>query len=348
MGDARRALDDAAIQLARALGVGGPELLRERADILGIAPNGTISAGGTCRLLRAGDDRWMALNLSRRTDVELLAAWMQRGWDEPVWGAVGDALAEMTAEHAVERAQLLGIPAAVAVTAPDPGLESLPRKDWSTPGSIELRGARVVDLSALWAGPLCARLLAELGASVTKVEHVHRPDGARAGSPEFWNLLNGAKDSVMLDFDSADDRYELHRLLDAADVVVTSARRRAIEQRGFDLERRVREQSLVWVSITGYGYRGPWSDRVAFGDDAAVAGGLAVAAGGVDAPVFVADAPADPLAGMHAALRAARSLAAGGGACIDVSMRAVVAAALAGAADRYDAGTDQEVALWRA
>ena len=129
---------------------------------------------------------------------------------------------------------------------------------------------------------------------------------------------------------------------------MTSARPRAIEQLGFDLERRVREHALVWVSITGYGYESGWSDRVAFGDDAAVAGGLAVAAGGLDAPVFVGDAPADPLAGLNGALGAARSLAAGGGAFVDVSMRDAVASALAGATDRYDAGTDQEVALWRA
>jgi hypothetical protein len=341
--NAQRALDDVATQLGAVLGVGGPELLRERAAILDIAPNGTISAGGTCRLLRAGDDRWVALNLARRSDTELLGAWMQRDWHDPVWDAVAHALGEMTAEHAVERAQLLGIPAAIAVPAPDMGPQ-----DRNAPDSIDLRGARVVDLSALWAGPLCARLLAELGASVVKVEHVHRPDGARAGSPEFWNVLNGAKVALMLDFASTEGRRELQRLLDAADAVVTSARCRAIEQLGFDLERRVREQSLVWVSITGYGYRGTWSDRVAFGDDAAVAGGLAVTAGGVDAPVFVADAPADPLAGLNGALRAARSLAAGGGACIDVSMRDAVASALAGATDRYDAGTDQEVALWRA
>jgi crotonobetainyl-CoA:carnitine CoA-transferase CaiB-like acyl-CoA transferase len=341
--DAQSALDDAARQLGSAIGVDGPELLRERADILGIAPNGTISAGGTCRLFGAGNDQWVALNLARRADVELLGAWMERDWQAPVWDAVAEALRGMTAEHAVERAQLLGIPAAVAVPAPD-----LAPQDSSSPDSIDLRGTQVVDLSALWAGPLCARLLGARGASVVKVEHSRRPDGARAGSPAFWTLLNGAKKSVMLDFDSIEGRRDLQRLLDAADVVITAARPRAIEQLGFDLERRVREQSLTWVSITGYGYRGEWSDRVAFGDDAAVAGGLAVAAGGVDAPVFVADAPADPLAGLHGALQAARSLAAGGGAFIDVSMRDAVASSLAGAADRYDAGTDQEVALWRA
>ena len=65
------------------------------------------------------------------------------------------------------------------------------------------------------------------------------------------------------------------------------------------------------MSITGYGYDSPQHDRVAFGDDAAVAGGVALAAGGPDDPVFVLDAVADPLSGLVAAA-AAPGAAAGG------------------------------------
>ena len=54
--------------------------------------------------------------------------------------------------------------------------------------------------------------------------------------------------------------------------------------------------SAVWVSITGYGRDGPAAQRVAFGDDAAVAGGLI--GGDRTDPVFCADAVADPLAGL--------------------------------------------------
>ena len=193
----------------------------------------------------------------------------------------------------------------------------------------------VVDCSALWAGPLCARLLAEEGALVRKVELVDRPDGARAGHPEFWRRLNGAKQELAV------ERHELARLVDGADVLVTNARPRAIEQLGLDLDERVHDDGLVWVSITGYGYESAWRDRVAFGDDAAVAGGLAVAAGGPEAPVFVGDAPADPLSGLHGARSAAALLRAGVGGFVDVSMRDVVAHAVA--SDRYGAGV-QEVA----
>jgi crotonobetainyl-CoA:carnitine CoA-transferase CaiB-like acyl-CoA transferase len=194
----------------------------------------------------------------------------------------------------------------------------------------------VVDLSALWAGPLCTRLLGALGARVVKVELEGRPDGARGGPPEFWDRLNGAKEQTTLDVSAID------RLLDGAAVVVTSARARAIEQLGLDLASRARDRGLVWVAITGYGYAGPWRDRVAFGDDAAVAGGLAVAAGGMDAPVFVGDAPADPLAGLTAAVAATAALVTGRGAFVDVSMCDAVARALSPSAhtgERYAAAT---------
>jgi CoA-transferase family III len=317
--DAARSLDDAAARLGAELGVDGVALLHERAQILGVAPSGTISAGGTCRLLPARDGRWVAINLTRRSDVELLGAWMGHEWDGAPWDAVSEHLATVDADPAVARAQLLGIPAAVAVAAARGASPVRVR-----PGPATTRGGApmVLDCSALWAGPLCARLLAGTGAQVSKVELVGRPDGARAGPPEFWRRLNGDKHEVTVERDA------LPALIDGADVVVTSARPRAIEQIGLDLARRVREDGLLWISISGYGFESEWRDRVAFGDDAAVAGGLAVAAGGPDAPVFVGDAPADPLAGMHAARAALDLVHHGRGGFVDVSMRDAVAHAV--------------------
>lgn len=322
--DAQRVLDEHARALGRVIGVDGPALLRERAEILGIEPCATVSAGGTCRLLPARDGRWVAMNLARRSDIDLLAAWMSSTWDGPVWDAVERALRTMDAEPAVERAQLLGIPTALAVPPPlppaPPAAEADARSATATRlDGTRLDGVRVLDLSALWAGPLCARLLGGLGATVTKVELAGRPDGARAGPPAFWRALNGHKEERVV------EATELGALLDEADVVVTSARARAIEQLGLDLTRRVGERGLVWVAITGYGLTGAWRDRVAFGDDASVAGGLAVAAGGIDAPVFVGDAPADPLTGLTAAVAAARAVTTGQGTLIDAALRDVVA-----------------------
>lgn len=82
----------------------------------------------------------------------------------------------------------------------------------------------------------------------------------------------------------------------------------------------------VWVSITGHG-REAAPERVGFGDDAAVAGGLVVDDG--EGPCFVADAIADPLTGVAAAVAVARCLAEGGRWLVDASL-AGVAASVAG------------------
>src|SRR6185436_9098350 len=108
-------------------------------------------------------------------------------------------------------------------------------------------------LSTMWAGPLCARLIAAVTRRpVRKVESTHRPDGARAGPPEFFMCLNGMKEQAQFDFTTDEGRAALDRHLDRAAVVVTSARRRALDQLGIDPHAYV-EQGVVWVSITGYG-----------------------------------------------------------------------------------------------
>lgn len=326
------ALDAAAGRLGEELGVNGPALLRERRVLLGMEPMGTVSAGGTCRLVR-GADRWFAMNLARADDRDAVAAWMAREWEPPLWDAVLDAAAHMPAADAVERAQLLGIPAAVAVAPEEydgPTVAVEPGEARSTTGSAPRREPvpTVVDLSALWAGPLCAKILgSSLGARVVKVEHIARPDGARAGPPAFWRSLNAHKEERHVDLASATGRAELSELLAHARVVVTAARPRALAQLGLE-PARLAARGTVWVSITGYGLTGERADWVAFGDDAAVAGGVAVAAGGSDAPVFVGDAVADPLAGLAAAVVATRLVRSGRGGVVDVAMAGVVNRAL--------------------
>ena len=92
--------------------------------------------------------------------------------------------------------------------------------------------AKVVDLGALWAAPLCAQLLQEMGSRVIKVESSARPDGARAGPSHFFDLMNAGKESVALDLRTATGRSALNDLLIAADIVIESSRPRALEQMG--------------------------------------------------------------------------------------------------------------------
>jgi crotonobetainyl-CoA:carnitine CoA-transferase CaiB-like acyl-CoA transferase len=84
---------------------------------------------------------------------------------------------------------------------------------------------------------------------------------------------------------------------------------------------------------------GRGANWIAFGDDAAVAAGLATATGAAtETPLFCADAIADPLAGMHAAVAALASWRSGGGRLVDVSLRDVVSHALA-SRSRQDSAT---------
>jgi crotonobetainyl-CoA:carnitine CoA-transferase CaiB-like acyl-CoA transferase len=192
--------------------------------------------------------------------------------------------------------------------------------------SARLAGAVVVDLSSMWAGPLCARLLGLAGAEVIKVESPARPDGARFGNREFYDWLHAGHRSVCVDFSTREGRAALAALLEAADVVIEASRPRALEALGLAPGTLPHRPGQVWLSITGYGRAAP--ERVAFGDDAAVAGGLVgwAEGGSSQAPVFCADAIADPLAGACGALAVARSRAAGGGELIDLSMRDAAAA----------------------
>jgi crotonobetainyl-CoA:carnitine CoA-transferase CaiB-like acyl-CoA transferase len=338
--------------------VDGAQLLGERAALAGLARRGSVAPGGSARLVTAGD-ALVAVNLPRPSDLELVRAWLEVDAGSDPWPVVVEACAERPAVELVERAQLVGLtvalvpePGALAtdeqarhrgvVAGPRGGIGPVVRP-WVVTGEHRdhragtgrspRRGSEpglVVDLSSMWAGPLCANLLGLAGFGVVKVESVTRPDGARHGPAAFFDLLHAGHRSVVVDFADAADRARLGALLATADVVVESSRPRALDQLGLGpgpiLER---SPSTVWVSITGYGRAGPWSNRVAFGDDAAAAAGMIGTAADA-APVFCGDALADPLTGVHAALAALALRHGGHGGLVDVALREVVASTLAG------------------
>jgi len=167
----------------------------------------------------------------------------------------------------------------------------------------------VVDLSALWAGPLCSHLLLQAGARVVKVESLRRPDGARDGSSSFYALLNQGKRSVALGLDRPEGQRLLGALLGRADIVIESSRPRALQQMGLDPSLLIRQRTgLTWISITGYGRKPPADGWIAFGDDAGAAAGLSgVMRRATGQYEFAGDAIADPLTGIRAALAAWRS-----------------------------------------
>jgi hypothetical protein len=329
-------LRERTIRLGRCVQVDACALLGERAALEGLSRRGDVSCGGQARMLRSADG-WVAVNLARSDDVELVPAWLELDPSARSWDAIAQAVACSSSDRIVERGVMLGLPVAAVPTAPpsfptaDQGFAPLPVRTVrieGPPAVSALAGAFVVDLSSLWAGPLCGSLLADAGARVVKVESTRRPDGARLGAPLLFDLMNSTKASVALDLSRDGGRAVLRRLIERADIVVEASRPRALEQMGLHARELVAAGGpSVWVSITGHGREEPGCSRVAFGDDAAVAGGLVVL--DEHGPCFCADAVADPATGLVAATAVADAICVGGRWILDVSM-AGVAASLAG------------------
>ncbi|MBJ7412950.1 MAG: CoA transferase, partial [Phenylobacterium sp.] len=152
----------------------------DRAGHLPLAAPGRVSANGACRLIRAADG-WMALNLARDEDRDLIPAWLGCDAAAAPWDLVEAHAPDRTCGELVAGAALLGLPAAaVGERAAEGAGPALIRMASGAPR----RGAlRVVDLSALWAGPMCGAILAAMGAEVLKVESVRRPDPTRLSTP---------------------------------------------------------------------------------------------------------------------------------------------------------------------
>jgi hypothetical protein len=297
--------------------VDGAALLAERAAFTGGVRHGQVSVGGATRLLPAVDGH-VALTCALADDVARLGALVEREIDLDPWPVVMAWLTSHTGQEFAERAELLGIAGAAVPTSPSPSAAPLLEKP------RDVTGLRVVDFSALWAGPLCANLLGLAGARVIKVETPHRPDGARRGNRPFYEVLHGGHRSVVVDPGTPDGRASLRRLVGSADIVIEASRPRALA--GFGLDARAYADSgVTWISITAGGRS---SNRVGLGDDIAAGAGLVAWADQLT-PVFVGDAIADPLTGLTAAALAMIAPTGPGGRLWDICMTDVVAATLA-------------------
>lgn len=269
-------------------------------------PTSGRSLRGSTVLTRAVDG-WVALNLARDDDRDSLPALTEgavdsagAGWTE--WAA-GTRRAAITS-----RARLLGLalgalpPTTLAPCAPFAVRPTSPLR----PRRWEDRV--VLDLSRLWAGPLAGALLSESGARVVRVVDVAAPPSIAPMDARFEERLHAAKETVRIDFT---DRRRLQSLIDDADIVITAMRPGALAR--FPTV----GGHTVHLAITAHGV-GDNADRVGFGDDCAVEGGLVAWQNG--RPVFLGDAIADPLTGAVAAVAALGVAAGGRGGRVDLSL----------------------------
>ena len=200
------------------------ELLTIRARLLGLRRQGRRSTTGSCRLL-GGPDRWMAVNLARSEDRVAVDAVTNGDCGPDEWEALERMVERYPVAELVERARLLGIPAAALGT--DTEATRAPwtvQRSWVPCGHRGLDDLSIVDLSSMWAGPLTAMLVRRAGGNVVKVESTSRPDGGRA-VPTFYRSLHAEDQLVVtLDFDTTEGRRRLRAMLDDADVVIESSR----------------------------------------------------------------------------------------------------------------------------
>lgn len=295
----------------------------DRTGHLPLDPPGRVSPNGACRLVRAADG-WIAVNLAREEDRDLVPAWLGCDVGEDPWDLIETHAGRHARAALVEGATLLGLPAAAVgervADSPQPTLIRM------AAGGRRHDPLTVVDLSVLWAGPMCGAILAAMGADVTKIESSRRPDPTRTSTPGFFDALNGAKTQLAFDLASPEGQRRLADEIAVADILITSARPRALPALGLEPAGLfAANPGLVWVAVTGHGWTGAAAQRVAFGDDAAAAGGLVRWED--REPRFLGDALADPVTGLAAAVGALSGLEQGGGVLVDVSLAASAAGA---------------------
>jgi crotonobetainyl-CoA:carnitine CoA-transferase CaiB-like acyl-CoA transferase len=141
-----------------------------------------------------------------------------------------------------------------------------------------LGGLRVIDVTRVLAGPICARTLAEHGADVMRVGTSAVPD-----NPQMMRDTGHGKRSCDLDLASADGADALWRLVDGADVFSQGYRPGALHKLGFSpaalAERR---PGIITVSLSAYGPAGPWRERRGFDSVVQSASGIAWELAGAD------------------------------------------------------------------
>ncbi|MBS0285088.1 MAG: CoA transferase [Proteobacteria bacterium] len=210
-----------------------------------------------------------------------------------------------------------------------------------------LSDIRVVELGQLIAGPFCAQLFGDLGATVVKIEPPEVGDPMRqwgAGDPPvWWEVIARNKRSVAADLRSAEGQEIARRLIAGADVLVENFRPGTLEKWNLSpADLRAANPRLIVVRVSGYGQTGPYSTRAGFG-------GIGEAMGGWRALVGTPDRPpsrlgvsiGDSLAGTYGCLGALAALhereRSGRGQIVDVSLFESVLQVMEGLVPEYAA-----------
>lgn len=186
---------------------------------------------------------------------------------------------------------------------------------------LPLSGINVLEIGQIIAGPFCTRLMADLGATVIKIEPPGKGDPIRSwgkannGSTAWWSVHARNKKSLTLNLKHEKSRDIVLKLVENVDIIVENNKPGQLEKWGIgpDVLKQVNPRGIL-VRISGYGQEGPKKDRPAFGVIGESMGGLRYltnqARGVADdlPPVRVGISIGDSLAAMHGATGALAAL----------------------------------------
>jgi len=220
------------------------------------------------------------------------------------------------------------------------------------PGALPLDGIVVLDLTRALAGPYATALLADLGATIIKVESAKGGDSTRAWPPFegvhslYFDSVNRNKSSIAIDFYSPEGAALLRRMALDADVVIENFKPGTMAEMGLDpTQLRAEKPSLIVASVSGFGSSGPLAqaaglDQVAQG----MSGLMSVTGDDVEHPTRVGVPIVDIYAGVFTAVGIAAALVgrertgggtAGAGATIETSLLESAIAVSAFQGQRY-------------
>jgi formyl-CoA transferase len=212
-----------------------------------------------------------------------------------------------------------------------------------------LSGLRVIELGTLIAGPFCARILAEFGAEVVKIE---APDGGdplrgwrklHEGTSLWWFVQSRNKKSVTVNLRSEAGQEIVRKLAQDADILVENFRPGAMEKWGLGWDRlSALNPGLIMVRLSGYGQTGPYRDQPGFGAIGEAMGGIRFVTGYPDRPpVRAGISLGDSVAAMYGVIGALMGLHArqgngGRGQVVDVALYEAVFSLMESLLPEYD------------
>lgn len=179
-----------------------------------------------------------------------------------------------------------------------------------------LEGVRVLDLTTFLAGPYASMILADLGATVVKVERLvgdssrGNPPYFHEGESAYFLSVNRNKESVSIDLKTEEGRKILYGLVAESDIVLDNLRSVQRDGLGLSFEQLVEiNPAIVSCSVTGFGSDGPYSDRPAYDIIVEALGGVMSLTGPEGGPSVRAGVPiGDIAAGMYLAIGALAAL----------------------------------------